>query len=368
MSDLEYMKQAYALAEKGRGRTSPNPMVGAVVVKKGKIIGKGWHQRCGGPHAEMLALRQAGSSAQGAKLYVTLEPCFSFGRTPPCVDAVIRAGIKEVIVGMKDPNPKTNGRSLRKLRAAGVRVKTGFFEKELQELNEVFVKYIRHKMPFVATKTAQTLDGKIATVTGQSKWITSAAARAYAHRMRGYVDAIMVGANTVRKDDPSLNAVPSSRPLKKIILDPNLSISPRARIFQGTLPENCILAVSQKASSSKVKKFKRRGNQVIVAPGRKDYIGLRWLMRELARQEIASVLIEGGSRVVGSALREGIVDKMQIYLAPKIMGDERALSSVMGLKTPHLDQAVRLKNMTFKNVGGNILLAGDVVKNKHGKG
>ncbi len=297
---------------------------------------------------------------------MTLEPCFHFGRTPPCVDAVIRAGIRKVVIGMRDPNPRTNGRSIAGLRRAGIKVRTGILKHELQILNESFIKYIRYGMPFVVTKTAQTLDGKIATAAGESQWITSPAARAFARRQRDRFDAILVGINTVRQDDPALNAARPSKRLKKIVLDPGLSINPRARLFRGVPPENCILAVTRKAPLATVDTFRRRGVRVVVCPSRKEGVCLQGLMRELAKLEIASVLIEGGSRVVGSALRQGVADKMHVYIAPRIIGDGDALSSVTGLKTLRLRQAVTLRHVAVQRIGPDLFVEGDIRRSSRG--
>jgi diaminohydroxyphosphoribosylaminopyrimidine deaminase/5-amino-6-(5-phosphoribosylamino)uracil reductase len=213
------MRKAMILAQRGLGLTSPNPMVGALLVKNGKIIAQGWHRRCGGDHAEIVALKKAGAKARGCRLYVTLEPCSHYGRTPPCVQQIIAAGIREVYVGMIDPNPLNNGKSIRLLKKAGVKVEVGFLPEKLQRLNEAFVKYITTRMPFVTAKCAQTLDGKIAASSGHSQWITSARTRDHAHKLRSQFDAILVGVNTVLQDNPRLNAAARSKRLKKIILD-----------------------------------------------------------------------------------------------------------------------------------------------------
>lgn len=244
MNDLDFMKIAYQLALKGRLTTSPNPMVGAVIVKNGKIITQGFHHHRGGPHAEIIALEKTKQNLKGAKLYVTLEPCFHFGRTPPCVNAILQSGIKEVIIGMIDPNPMTKGKSIAKLRKAGVKVKVGVLQDTLFQMNESFVKYIKYKMPFIVAKTAQTLDGKIATRTGESQWITSAASRTYAHDLRNEFDAILVGINTVLKDNPGLNATRKS--LKKIVVDSSLRIPLSAKLFKKTKAQDCLMATTQK--------------------------------------------------------------------------------------------------------------------------
>jgi len=342
------MNRAWELALQGWGRTSPNPMVGAVIVKSGKIIAEGYHHYCGGDHAEVDALKKAGTKARGAYLYVTLEPCGHTGRTPPCTEAIVKAGIKKVIVGALDPNQLNNGRSLKSLRQQGIEVEQGLLADELTHMNEVFNSWITTGRPFVTAKIAQTIDGKIACLNGESKWITSAFARDYAHRLRFGFDAILVGINTVLKDNPQLRTLPAKR-IKKIILDTRGRISPRAKLFENTCPEDIFLFTAK----PKVNKIKA---QVIQAPLNKGRIDLKWVLKYLGENEITSVLIEGGGAVVGSALQHNLVDKMMIYTAPKIMGE--GLESVRGLKTKVLADMVNLKNMTIDKIGEDILIQG----------
>ncbi len=362
MNDFDVMKKACQLALKGRGRTSPNPMVGAVVVKGGKVIAEGYHRHCGGPHAEIVAMRKLSpEQLHGATLYVTLEPCFHHGRTPPCVEAIIKSGIREVIVGMKDPNPLTHGKSLAKLKGAGIKVKTGVLQKELATMNEAFTKYIKTKMPFVTAKTAQTLDGKIATATGQSQWITSERSRKHARRLRNDFDAIMVGVNTILKDNPGLNADRPAKRLKKIVLDSSLRTPFSAKIFTDTAPEDCLIAVTARVEENKVRALQKKSVSVMVCPEKDGHVDLRWLMAELARREIANILIEGGAHVIGCALKDHLVDKMLIFIAPKIIGDQAALSSVVGCQTLHVDHSMRLIDTMLCRLGEDILLEGHVV-------
>lgn len=360
MSDKNFMRMALDLAVKGKGSTSPNPMVGAVIVKGTKVIATGWHKRCGTDHAEIVALKKAGSRARGAKLYVTLEPCFHFGRTPPCVDNVIASGVGEVVIAMVDPNPLTRGKSIAKLRRAGIKVKTGTLRPQAERLNEVFVKYMRSKMPFVAAKCAQTLDGKIATVTGESKWITSLKTRDYARRIRDEFDAILVGVNTVLRDDPRLNGAKKVKRLKKIILDSSLKTPLTARLFKGVRRADCIIAVTRKASPAKIKQFQNKGVRVIICPAQDGHVDLKWLLKALAKEEITSILMEGGAHVIGSALKGKLVDKLYIYVAPKIIGDQAALSSIVGVNTVNIGRSIRLKDLTSRNIGQDILLIGYV--------
>ena len=360
MSDNYFMQMALDLAAKGKGYTSPNPMVGAVIVKGTRVVATGWHQHCGADHAEIVALKKAGARSRGAKLYVTLEPCFHYGRTPPCVDKVIASGIREVVIGMVDPNPLTRGKSIAKLRRAGIKVKMGILRPQAGQLNEVFVKYIRSKMPFVAAKCAQTLDGKIATAAGESQWITSSKTRDYARRVRDEFDAILVGVNTVLRDDPRLNGAKQTKRLKKIILDSSLKTPLKARLFKGVRPADCIIAVTRKASSAKIKQFQNKGTRVIICPVKDGHVDLKWLLKALAKEEITSILMEGGAHVIGSALNGKLVDKLYIYVAPKIIGDQDALSSVVGVDTVSIGRAIRLKDLTSRNIGQDILLTGYV--------
>jgi len=336
-NDLTYMNRAWELALKGWGRTSPNPMVGAVLVKSGKIIAEGYHHYCGGDHAEVDALKKAGPKARGASLYVTLEPCGHVGRTPPCTEAIVKAGIKKVVVGAMDPNKLNNGKSLRFLKHKGIEVEHGLLQDELTHLNEAFNCWITTRRPFVTAKLAQTIDGKIATIDGESKWITSSFARDYAHRLRFGFDAIMVGINTVLKDDPQLKTLPSKR-IKKIILDTHGKTPSRAKLLEGTRPEDVFVFTAK------------------TAPLYKGKIDLQWVLKFLGEREITSVLIEGGGLVVGEALQRNLVDKMMIYTAPKIMGE--GLQSVRGLKTKTLDQMIQLKEMTIDKIGEDILIQG----------
>lgn len=358
MNDSDYMNKAYHLALKAKGETSPNPLVGAVIVKGNKIIAEGWHRRCGTDHAEVVALKKAGRRASGARMVVTLEPCHHYGRTPPCVDQIIKSGIKEVIIGMKDPNPLTNGKSIAKLRRAGIKTKAGVLQKELRAMNEAFIKYATKKMPFVAVKTAQSLNGKIATASGHSKWITSAATRKYARRIRNEFDAILVGINTVLRDDPKLSGSQKTKRLKKIVLDPSLKISPKACLFSGAKPSDVIIATTAKASLKKRTDLSKKGIHVIVSPQRGGAIDLKWLFKEFAKQEIISILVEGGAHVIGSVLKEKLADKMYCYIAPIIIGDQNALTSVVGIDTAKVDQAIPLKNITLMKIGKDILVQG----------
>ncbi len=359
----KYISLALDLAKKGWGLTSPNPMVGAVIVKGGKVIAQGWHKRCGGDHAEVDALKKAGAKAKGATLYVTLEPCSHFGRTPPCTEAIIQAGIAKVVVGVLDPNPVNRGKASGILKKAGIKVESGFLQEELVQLNEAFNKYITHKMPFVVAKTAQTLDGKIAAHTGHSQWITSPMARKWAHQMRFGFDAILVGINTVLKDNPRLNSEPKKL-INKVVLDSTLQIPLKAKLFEGTSPEHVLIVTTNKASQQKINLLSKKA-QVIVAPSKGRHVDMVWTFKELAKREIASVLIEGGSMVIGRALKNKLVDHYYCIIAPKIMGDEHALDSIRGFNLKKVDQALNLKDVSVGKLGDDIFIGGHVVYGNH---
>ena len=354
MNDRFYMKRALALARKGLGRTSPNPVVGCVIVGKGGVIAEGWHQACGTDHAEAAALKKAGVKARGAVMYVTLEPCAHWGRTPPCVDAILSAGIRKVVVAMIDPDKRTCGKSVRKLVSAGVEVVTGICEEEAREINAPFIKYQTMKMPFVTAKTAQTLDGRIATRTGDSKWITSDEARAFSRNVRNGFDAILAGIDTVLADDPVLDA-PAKR-IIKVVVDSRLRISVKAKLFKGTDPGQVIVAVTKKAPLVKARRLESLGASVIFCPEKGGRVDLEWLFKELAKREITSILVEGGAAVIGSALKAGLVDEWQVYISPKVIGDDRARASVTGLDVLKVKDAFAFRIAKVGKIGPDVLL------------
>ena len=358
-NDIKFMQRALVLAMRGLGRTSPNPLVGCVIVKRGKVLAEGWHKGFGVDHAEVDALRKAGSRARGAIMYVTLEPCSHWGKTPPCVKAVLDAGIKRVVVAMKDPNPVNNGRSLQALGAKGVQVVCGVCEAKAKAMNAPFTKFITKKLPYVVAKTAQTLDGKIATRDGDSQWISSIEERRSSKKRREEFDAILVGINTVLLDDPRLNA-PAKR-LRKIILDSHLRIPENARLFKGTLPGQVIIATTKKAPITKVARLRKAGVEVMVCPAVKGRVNLKRLFKELAKRKIASILIEGGAAAVGAALKAGLVDKYRVYIAAKLLGDERARSSVVGLDIAKVAGARRFEIETIKRIGPDVFMELNVI-------
>lgn len=347
--DVVFMKRAIALAGKAQGKTSPNPVVGCVIVKDGQVIAEGWHKRCGGDHAEVMALKKAGAQARGAAMYVTLEPCSHWGRTPPCVEAVMNAGIKKVVVAMTDPNPVNDGKSLRILKKNGVTVVSGVCEREARDMNRPFIKYITKKMPFIVAKIAQSLDGKTAMRPGFSPWITAEETRLWAKKKRDQFDAILVGVNTVIEDDPELNA-PSKR-LKKIVVDSRLRIPEQARILKGAGVQDVIIATTSDAPQAKLKRLIKRGIQVLIMPQKGGRVALKSLFKELAKIEIASILVEGGAVVVGSALKEKLVDKLHLYLAPKVIGEAKAKGDLDGLHIQKLARALKFEITDIQRIG-----------------
>lgn len=351
-----YMRRAMELALKAKGKTSPNPMVGAIVVKNAKIIGEGFHQQAGLAHAEIVALYEACKKAKGATLYVTLEPCAHFGRTPPCVDRIIKSGIKEVIVGMVDPNPINNGKGINVLRQNRIKVETGFLAEELRKINESFIKYISKRMPFVTVKVAQSLDGKIATRTGDSKWITSDKSRAYAHKIRTQFDAVMVGVNTVLKDNPRLDAWFSRRHPVKIIVDSQLSIPKNANLFSGKSQVIIVTLPVRPGQETENRKLLAAKAKILEVREKDGQINLKDMMKKLAQLEITNILVEGGGMLIGSLFDDGLVDKILFFISPKIIGGKESTSSVMGKGVERVEKALRLKETKLRRFGEDVLV------------
>ena len=353
ISHKKYMDLAIKLAEKGKGLTSPNPMVGCIVVKRGRIVGKGFHRKAGTEHAEVLALNDAGKKAINSTLYVNIEPCSHWGRTPPCTEKIVESGVREIIIGMKDPNPLVEG--FRELKFRGLKTKIGILEREARKLNEVYIKYMRTKRPFVILKVAMSVDGKIATSTGDSKYITSKEARAYVHQLRSDVDAVMVGLNTVLRDNPELTPrlVKGKDPMK-IVVDSKLKIPKNCHLMKD--PAKLIIATTSKAQKSMIKKLQQKGINVIITKSKKGMVELHDLMKQLGKHEITSVMIEGGSQLNSSAIKDGIVDKALIFAAPKIIGNGIGAIGSLGIKK--IDKAINLKNPIVKKIGKDVLIEG----------
>ena len=357
MTDRDYMQEALRIAANARGRTSPNPLVGAVIVKDDRIIAEGWHRQAGTPHAEIHALNMAGELAKGATLYVTLEPCSHFGRTPPCANAIVNAGIKRVVAAMSDPNPKVAGRGFQILKDAGIEVEVGICEYEARNLNEIFIKWVTTNKPFVTLKTAMSLDGKIATSTGQSKWITSETSRQRVHKLRDTHDAIMVGIGTVFADNPSLTArIEGGKNPIRIVVDSQARTPINSNVVKDGKAKT-IIAVTKAAQSDKVEALQKCGVEIIAA-GDGERVDLNVLMNELAKREITSILVEGGGTLNFSLLEAGLVDKVCAFIAPKIIGGSTALTSIEGKGFENLNDAVNLKNITIEQIDKDILITG----------
>ena len=360
-----YMRRALELAEKGRGRTSPNPMVGAVLVKNGRVVGEGYHRKAGSPHAEIEALRRAGNNARGAELYVNLEPCCHFGKTPPCTEAILSAGVQKVIVGMRDPNKLVGGKGFRQLKKNGVQVETGTLRKECERLNEVFVKFVQTGNPFVVLKSAISLDGKIATCTGESQWITGTKAREKVHQVRNEMDAIVAGAGTIVKDDPFLTTRPGKKSAVvkhpvRVILDNEFLVPLKSNVFKNADTQRVLYVTGKNLSSSRKKQLMRRGVEILILKENKGKVDLKHLMRALGDRNITSVLIEGGGEVNASALSAGIVDKVMVFVAPILIGGKDAPGPLGGKGIRRLESAFKIKNMTVNQVGNDFLLEGYV--------
>ena len=369
MDDQYFMKKALDLAVKGRGFTSPNPMVGAVVVKAGKIVGKGFHKAAGSAHAEVNALDDAGPAAKGATLYVTLEPCNHSGKTPPCTEKIIETGIRRVVAAMVDPNPDVRGGGIDVLKSRGIDVTVGVCEAQAENLNEVFIKYARTKRPFVILKCAATLDGRIATRTGDSKWISGEASRAFVHRLRHAVDAIMVGINTVRMDDPRLTTRLPGDTVEiygldptRIVLDTRLSIPENAKVLQLLSDSDTIVVTGDSVSEEKKDKIKKRGSRVIASPVEDGLIALDPLMDRLGALGMTSILIEGGSRVIASALSAGIVDKIIFFYAPKILGGDDGVPICRGKGPEIMKDSIFVKDVRVRRFDDDVMIEGYIDK------
>lgn len=362
--DRKYIRETFALAKKGMGRTSPNPMVGAVLVRDGAVMGKGYHEVCGGPHAEINALREAGEKAKGATCYVNLEPCCSHGRTPPCADALIKAGVARVVASVRDPDPRTDGRSLEKFKENGVEVTCGVLEKQARRLNEVFFHYVQTKLPFVILKAAISWDGKLATHTGRSKWITNEKSRLEAHVMRQACDAVLVGVHTIYADDPALNVrhpdYENPQHPVKIVLDPNLRTPPVARIFSHTDSGASVIIVhGVDAPQEKMRRLSEAGATLLTIPyGDRTMFDLKALKRKIGERGVTSVLVEGGGRVATSFLEAGIVDKVALFAAPILIGGRNSVQLFCGKDRNSIDDAIRLKDVSYRRFGTDMMMTG----------
>ncbi|MFH1846238.1 MAG: bifunctional diaminohydroxyphosphoribosylaminopyrimidine deaminase/5-amino-6-(5-phosphoribosylamino)uracil reductase RibD [Candidatus Omnitrophota bacterium] len=358
----KYMKVALSLAVKAKGKTYPNPMVGAIIVKGGRILGRGYHRYFGGDHAEAAAIKNAKENCAGSTMFVTLEPCDHQGKTPPCTDAIIKNRVKKVFIAMKDPNPINFGKGIKKLRKAGVEVVLGSCKEEAEKINRKYIKYVTKKLPYVTLKTAQSLDGKIAARDGSSKWISGELSRGYVKRIRGSFSGIMVGANTIRKDDPFLLGVNrSGYKTARITVDTHLNISKNSNIIRTSSRSPVIIGTTDKAPKNKINMLKKiEGVEVAVFKSRNGKVPLKPFLRHLAKLGLMNILVEGGGELAGSLLDEGLIDEVMIFISPKILGGSHF--SIKGKGVGTIKNARDLKNIKTKKIGNDILLTGSIKK------
>jgi diaminohydroxyphosphoribosylaminopyrimidine deaminase/5-amino-6-(5-phosphoribosylamino)uracil reductase len=362
----DYMRQALALARLAQGQVSPNPAVGAVIVRDGEIVGQGYTQPPGSDHAEIVALKHAGEKARGGVMYVTLEPCCHYGRTPPCTEALIAAGISEVHMAMIDPNPKVSGRGEEALQKEGIKTHVGEHEEEARTINEAYIKYIRTGIPFITAKFASSLDGKIATRTGDSRWISGGESRKYVHYLRYTSDAVMAGANTIIADDPLLTCryggtggAVKNRQIR-VIIDGLGRTPPTARIFSE--PGKVLIAIGETVSSATKNALARAGAELIEFPARGGKIQMAAILEVLGKREITSVMVEGGGLLLGSLFDDGLVDKVVAFIAPMIIGGSRAILSVSGEGVESVADAPRLERVDVEKFGDDVMVSGYVKK------
>jgi diaminohydroxyphosphoribosylaminopyrimidine deaminase/5-amino-6-(5-phosphoribosylamino)uracil reductase len=350
------MRMALDLALQGAGRTSPNPLVGAVLVRGGKVVATGYHHRAGGDHAEVVALKSAGRRARGATLYLNLEPCSHYGRTPPCTLSVIQAGVKAVVAGMADPNPLVSGQGIRELRRAGIQVRLGVLQEESRRLNEAFTKYITRGIPFVILKIAASLDGKIAAATGHSRWITGPKARRRVHEMRSCVDALLVGVGTIVADNPQLTCrIPGGRNPIRVVLDSTLRMPLSSRVLHER--GETIVVAGPRVPIKKARAIEKLGAEVWRMPLRAGAVPFASILRAMGKREMVSVMIEGGAATAGRALGEKVVDKLCFFYAPKIIGGD-GLDMIAPLGVKKMIQSKQLKDLAVEKVGEDLLVTG----------
>lgn len=350
------MRRALSLARRGIGRTSPNPAVGCVIVRGGAVIGEGWHRKAGTPHAEVHALRQAGEGARGADVYVTLEPCSHHGKTPPCADALVAAGVARVFVGMVDPNPRVCGQGIGRLEAAGIEVVSGILEADCRRINEPFIKHVSTGMPFVTLKSAMTMEGKTATGSGDSRWITNEKSRRYVHKLRAGADAVMVGIGTVLADDPQLTArIPGGRDPLRVVVDSNLRTPATARMLTQQSDAATLIATVSR-DEKRMAGLRSAGAEILHCANRGGRVDLRDLLKRLGARGVQAVLIEGGSELAGEALRAGVIDKFLFFYAPKLLGGKEGYGLFGGPSVGRMTEAFRLRTDTVRRFGGDIMV------------
>ncbi len=362
--DERLMHPALALADKARGLTSPNPLVGAFVVRDGVVVGEGFHAKAGTPHAERLALAAAGEAARGATLYVTLEPCVHQGRTPPCVPAVLEAGIRRVVVAVLDPNPRVSGAGVAALRQAGLEVSAGCLEEEARRLNRPFFTWVTERRPFVTLKVAMSLDGKIAGWDRSSRWITGEAARREGHRLRSEADAIAVGISTILADDPELTVrlEPAwPREPYRVVVDSHGRTPVTARVIAAGRPERTLIAVTESAPGDRLRALEAAGSQVLRLPSRDGRVDLNALMADLAQREVTALLLEGGGELNAGFLEAGLVDRVLVFVAPMLLGGRQSPTPLEG-PGRGLKEAFRLTGMTVRAMGEDLLIEGDIAR------
>jgi diaminohydroxyphosphoribosylaminopyrimidine deaminase/5-amino-6-(5-phosphoribosylamino)uracil reductase len=363
--ERSFLERCLQLAGRARGRTSPNPMVGAVLARGGCVIAEAFHRQAGQPHAEAAVLRRAGPRARGATLYVNLEPCVHYGRTPPCVRAILDAGVRRVVASHIDPYPLVHGRGFRMLRSAGVEVRVGLLAAEARRLNEAYLTCLKTGRPFVHVKAAVSMDGRLATASGASRWISSPPSRREAHRMRAASDAVLVGAGTVLRDDPALNVRVGGgvRQPARVVLDSRLRIGPRARILSSANAGSVIIYCTPSAPRRRELRLKARGAEVIrVAGGRDGRVALRGVLRDLRRRGMSRVLIEGGGEVIGAAFDLGVVDKVSLFVAPIVLGGRAAIPLAGGRGAADIAGATRLRRLETRRIGPDLLVEGYVAR------
>jgi len=355
--DLAFMRRALALARKGRGRVEPNPMVGAVVVKGARIVGEGYHQRFGGPHAEANAIANAGKKAHGATVYVTLEPCNHFGKTPPCTELLISAGVGRVVAAMRDPDEKVSGKGLRKLRRAGIDAQVGLLESEGRALNAPYVKLRTQGLPYVTAKWAMTLDGRIASISGDSKWITGDKARRHVHKVRAQSDAILVGIGTVLQDDPLLTCrLPRGRNPKRIVMDSRARLPLACRLVQTVSEAEVIVATTSAAPAKRLHRLAAAGCTILKVRSKDGRCSVPDLLRKLGKMQVTNLLVEGGAETLGSFFKAGQVDRVMAYLSPKVLGD--GVPPVAGLGLTEASDALELTDVSMQRFGPDVLITG----------
>jgi diaminohydroxyphosphoribosylaminopyrimidine deaminase/5-amino-6-(5-phosphoribosylamino)uracil reductase len=357
--DTKYMRLALRLAARGVGRTSPNPVVGALVVHGGAVVGKGYHERAGGAHAEVHALAAAGDLARGGTLYVTLEPCNHVGRTPPCTKAIIRSGVGRVVVGCRDPNPHVAGKGVEMLRSHGLEVEVGVEAERCRRLNDAFIKHVTTGLPLVVAKAAASLDGKIASATGDSRWITNERSRRFVHRLRWVLDAVLVGVGTVLADDPQLTpripGMGGKKPLR-VILDTTLRTPLEAQVVRSAAEAPTLIATGPEPDRRRVARFQERGVEVLALPLEEGRVSPSGLLRELGGRQITSLLVEGGAEVHGSFFRAGLVDKVYFFYAPKIIGGRDAVPLVGGRGAAIVGESLALNRLRLRRFDGDIMV------------